>query len=716
MLRLWLAVAVLLACAAPRAGAQVPFEEATVDVGNVGLTLTNAGFIGRSNVRNNPTGAPSFEYPLDSGVEHLFEAGLWVGAIRSDGLVTVRSGAITSSSGYRAGAPGYEFAQVAPFSETSSLPSSPFFSPLATSHQDFRTAYVDTARLVPGTLTPISGFAERLGISVAQVSYAYNFPFAESFAIVTFNVVNVSGAAWDSVYVGLYHDLVVRNVNTVTETGTAFFNKGGLGYLDSLQTTYAFNAGGPEQTINTYGAISFLGASWRNPQTGQTRFFHPNVADEYAQDGLPRPQVNPRWWLFGGVTDPELVRPQDDQERYQRMGTPYPDRSRFPSDAAYLDARRQYYETLRTGGQTAQGNWIGMTAAGPFRSVAPGDTLAVTFAFVGARKPEAFQGPSGKGVDTPESRAELVSNIGWARRTFGGEDFNYNGRLDAGEDANGNGVLDRFLIPEPPAAPNVRVELGEGRATLYWSANAEASLDPVTGERDFEGYRIYRSNLGADRAGDVLGQTTLLAQYDTPGNMTGFNNGFAPIRLPEPQTFEGDTTRYDYKLDVTGLLSGWQYAFSVTAFDEGDAVVGLPSFESSRVASAVRVFPGTPTQADAAKVGVYPNPYRVNAAWDGDSNQTRKLYFYNLPPRADVRIYSTAGEIVDSFTHDADTYTGDTRWYDTFSGDGRVVAGGEHAWDLLSANSLNLATGLYLFSVRDLDTGKTQTGRFVIIK
>ena len=161
---------------------------------------------------------------------------------------------------------------------------------------------MDTARLVPGTLTPISGFAERLGISVAQVSYAYNFPFAESFAIVTFNVVNISEAPWDSVYIGLYHDLVVRNVNTVTETGSAFFNKGGLGYLDSLQTTYAFNAGGPEQSINTYGAISFLGATWRNPQTGQTRFFHPNVADEYAADGLPRPQVNPRWWIFGGVT------------------------------------------------------------------------------------------------------------------------------------------------------------------------------------------------------------------------------------------------------------------------------------------------------------------------------------------------------------------------------------------------------------------------------
>ncbi len=54
---------------------QAAFEEAIVDVGNLGLTVTNVGFFGKSNVRNNPTGPPSFEYPLDSGIEHLFEAG-----------------------------------------------------------------------------------------------------------------------------------------------------------------------------------------------------------------------------------------------------------------------------------------------------------------------------------------------------------------------------------------------------------------------------------------------------------------------------------------------------------------------------------------------------------------------------------------------------------------------------------------------------------------
>ena len=694
----------------------VPFEEATHDVGNVGVTVTNAGFLGRANVRNNPAGAPSFEYPLNTGVEHLFEAGLWIGAYRSDGLVTVRTGAITSSSGYSAGAAGYEFAQSAPFTRRSSLPSSPDFFPGARAQQDFSTAYTDTARFIPGTRTPMPDFAGRLGAIVNQRSYAYNFPFADAFVIVEFNVVNRSTEAWDSVYVGLYHDLVVRNVNTTTDAGTAFFNKGGLGYIDTLQTSYAFNAGGTEESINTYGSVAFLGSEWRDPASGRTFFGHPNTAAQFRAAGLSPVTVNPRWWLFSGADNPELNRPQTDLDAYRVMATPFPDPGAFSSQAAYEQARTAFYERLRTDGTRSLGNWLGGTFAGPYRRVAPGDTLKLTFALVAARKPDAFQGQAGKPIDTPESRTLLATNVGWARRTYGGEDANLNGTLDAGEDVNGNGVLDRYLIPEPPRSPNIRVELERGKAIVYWDESAELSIDPVTGRRDFEGYRVYRTDAGADRSGDLFAGIGLIAQYDRPGNRTGFNNGFEAIRLSTPVTFEGDSTQYRYRFEADGLLSGFQYGFAVTAFDEGDVLANLPPFESSRLSNAVRVFPGAAPSDGTRRVGVYPNPYRVNAAWDGSTNQTRKLYFTNLPERCTIRVYTPAGEIVDEFEHDAATSTGDTRWYDTFAGGTRVSAGGEHPWDLLSQANLNLSTGLYLFSVRNRDTGEVQTGRFVIVK
>lgn len=706
--------------------AQALFEEAVVDVGNMGLTVTNAGFIGRANVRNNPTGPPSFEYPLDSGIEHLFEAGLWVGAIRSDGVVTVRTGAVTAAGGYRPGAAGYELAQNSSILARSTLPTSEFFTGQATSHLDFLTTYVDTAAVLPGTSIQMPDPQGRLGMVVEQQSIAWNFPFTEYFVILNFDIINISDASWDSVYVGLYHDLVIRNINTTTESGGAFFNKGGYGYVDSLYTSYGFNAGGVEETPNTYGAISFMGAEWVDPRNGLPRFFHPNVADQYLADGYAAPRVNPRWWLFSGGIN-ELSLPSEDVEKYRRMSEPFPNPEAYNSEGEFESARTSWFDRIRTDGQQAAGNWIGLTPVGPFPTVLPGDTLTVTFAVVGALKPEAFQGQGGKAIDTDESRAILANNVLWAQRTYSGEDNNFNGILDAGEDVNGNGILDRYLIPEPPPSPNIRVAFEstestpqtnqDTRVTIYWDRSAEESIDPVTGRKDFEGYRIYRSNPGDDLAGNILDRTTLIAQYDKADNRTGFNNGFTEIALQEPVRFEGDPNEYWYKFESNDLLNGWQYLFTITAFDEGDIQAGLPSFESSRVSNAVRIFPGTPAgQDEEAEVGVYPNPYRINAAWDGNTSRTRRLNFYNLPARAELRIYTLAGEIVAELNHDAATYTGDTRWFDDFSADNRQIPGGEHAWDLLSDSGLSLTSGLYLFTVKNLETGKVQQGKFVIIK
>ncbi|MEM9667119.1 MAG: hypothetical protein AAF970_19500, partial [Bacteroidota bacterium] len=321
----WTTLLLLLVLTVPPAyGQGASFEEVVVDVGNLGLTITNSGFIGRANIRNTPTGTPSMEYPLDSGVEHLFEAGLWIGARRSDGVFTVRTGAQTSSRGYQAGALGYELTPNQVVTERSTLTDSPALSSLGISHQDFLTSYVDTASILPNTFIPHPDPAGRLGIRVDQTAYAWNFPFTEYFTILTFDIENISSTTWDSVYVGIWSDIVVRNVNTTTDGGGAFFNKGGHGFLDSLNTVYSFNAGGEEETLNTYGGIAFLGAEWTNPATGAQRFFYPTLADEYEADGLTAPTVTPRWWNFGGNPDPELARPGTDQLKFDRMATAYP--------------------------------------------------------------------------------------------------------------------------------------------------------------------------------------------------------------------------------------------------------------------------------------------------------------------------------------------------------------------------------------------------------
>ena len=111
-----------------------------------------------------------------------------------------------------------------------------------------------------------------------------------------------------------------------------------------------------------------------------------------------------------------------------------------------------------------------------------------------------------------------------------------------------------------------------------------------------------------------------------------------------------------------------------------------------------------------------PNPYRLNAAWDGLAEGDRKLYFYNLPAKSEVRIYTISGDIIAEFEHDANDYNGDIDWFQNYSDDPRVMAGGEHAWDLQSSANQILTTGLYLYSVKDIASGEVQTGKIVIIK
>ena len=171
------------------------------------------------------------------------------------------------------------------------------------------------------------------------------------------------------------------------------------------------------------------------------------------------------------------------------MQRPYPDPATFQSQAAYEAARAAFLGTadgqgrLQTAGRTATGNWIGLTSVGPFPTLAPGQTVTATFAFVGALKPEAFQGSTaGRQADTEVTRALLRNNVFWAMQTYAGEDANFNGVLDPGEDINGNGRLDRYLIPSRPTA----------RACAWsWSAVAPCSTGTAPPRERGPGHRAW---------------------------------------------------------------------------------------------------------------------------------------------------------------------------------------------------------------------------------
>ncbi|MGB3616969.1 MAG: hypothetical protein WBA12_02530 [Catalinimonas sp.] len=675
------------------AGAQ-SYEERVTTVSNVGMTVSNLGLIGNAfRGSYDVLGFPSLEYPQNSGVEHVFQGGLWVGGLIDGAQVSVTTGALDAAGGYSTGGSGFEF--TAPigsgFEERSTLIDNPNFSPDAVSHQDFVSEFTDSNIVVPGTSIQMQGHTNPLNLGVRFEAYNWNFPFSDFFVILNFRITNVGARPLDSVYVAYWADGVIRNVNRTPPGGTPFFDKGGNNYEDSLYMAYEFDAAGDLGFTESYFALKFLGAE------DATGFRHPAL-DPTFKDHY-------QTWQFRS-TDPLFFTPTSDNEQYIKMTNGLNQRANWATE---LQPRLNQPSNRST-----------MLSVGPFRRLEPGESVDIAFAVVLAQKCDDGL-PNVE--NTPEQRCRLRQNASWAQTAYNGEDKNFNGLLDEGEDQDGNGRITRFTLPAPPDLPRLRVEAAENQIDLYWSDNAERSVDPITQEQDFEGYRIYKSQFAFDVQDniDALQSLEPIASYDLAGNGVGFDNGLAAVRLEEPVTFDGDTVTYRYRYTISNLQSGWQHAVALTAFDRGDEETNLETLETSPLASLRRVFPGTRPNENAEADGpfVYPNPYYAGAAWEGQSPfaEDKRLVFANLPARCVIRVFTTAGDLIDTFEHDQQYSGEDTRWYDVYSDPDRTVfSGGEHSWDLLSANQQILAPGVYLFSVEDRDTGERHRGKFVVIK
>ncbi len=685
-------------------------------IGNIGLTITNFGTIGDGFVIQTPEDQPSCEYPRGSGIEHMFDGGLWVAGIRDDGTIMATTGAMDIPFLIDI-ASGFEFTNSADpndvVKERSTLVNSPFYHPQAVSHQDFICDYTDTNLYIPELQNARIPNHSPMGLVVHQESYAWNYPFADDFVIMNYTITNVSRDTFFTVYIGLWADLVIRNTNiTPPRIGSAFYQHVGNGYNDSLRLAYAYDFDGDPGFTDPglYVGLKILGAT---PQANDTTY---------------KLKSNYNAWLFRNTQDPTFFSPSDDIKRYQKMSQGLP-----PAGMEII--------------KTTQGNYMTLIATGPFGRFDPDSSINVAIAVVCGAK----YGLDPTTQDTKESKTYFYINAGWAQTAYNGEDRNSNGVIDPSEDLNGNGVLDpgedsnnnglldlgedingdgiltRYVLPTPPSPPKFRVIPEDKKVTIYWANNSEISRDLITGEKDFEGYRIYRSRLGEDLEGkDLLSSLIMIADFDSIDGI-GYDTGFNLVRLAadslvffDDEIVNEDTIFYHYRFMNDKLLNGWQYAYSVTAYDRGDPANKLESLESSFLTSVVRVMPGTPAVTDdrhQLKASVYPNPYRTHAAWDGTMERDRKIYFFNLPPRCEVRIFTLAGDLVDKFTHTSTNYDGtDIQWFQKFAKGETIFAGGEHAWDLVTKDDQAIATGLYLFTVENLDSGDVQTGKFLVIR
>lgn len=249
-----------------------------------------------------------------------------------------------------------------------------------------------------------------------------------------------------------------------------------------------------------------------------------------------------------------------------------------------------------------------------------------------------------------------------------------------------------FKVPSPPPKPVVTVAAKSHGIMLNWAtskATTESYTDPNRGDtvlHPFEGYRIYKSTKSKS------GPWTLLAEYDTVNDV-------------------GSNTGLKYQYEDNGLLNNVEYYYAVTAYSRPDLTINFPSQETSKSSGTLVLTPGTTPPKTVGEVAVVPNPYRGDVAynsydppWEKPTGsrsqwmeQDRRVQFTNLPEHCEIKVYTIAGDLVYTLSHNDASH-------------------GYADWNLTSSVGQAVASGIYLFTVEDKTNSKVQVGKFVIIK
>lgn len=137
-----------------------------------------------------------------------------------------------------------------------------------------------------------------------------------------------------------------------------------------------------------------------------------------------------------------------------------------------------------------------------------------------------------------------------------------------------------YQFPKAPNPPTLTVVPGDGRVTLYWNHASEESIDPVSKEKDFEGYKIYKSTnynfadqyTVTDATGKDIAYKSY-QQFDLKDGVSGYfpltnvlrdlYSGYSP--------YLGDDSGLKNSFVDTVVSNGRTYYYVVTSYDKGDA-------------------------------------------------------------------------------------------------------------------------------------------------
>ncbi len=188
---------------------------------------------------------------------------------------------------------------------------------------------------------------------------------------------------------------------------------------------------------------------------------------------------------------------------------------------------------------------------------------------------------------------------------------------------------------------------------------------------------------------------------------------FEETGTPDGLLSAGDVVTVVFNISGLRFNLGWRFTFeapqgeAATMPESGDVYalqVSKPfsSLDTITFTTRASSFDEELARSSLDDIYVVPDPYVASASWERPLfNQTgrgeRRIDFVNLPPKCTIRIFNTAGKLVQILHHDS------------------PAEDGTESWDLVSKDGLTVAFGVYIFHVEAPGVGSTM-GKFTLIK
>lgn len=382
-----------------------------------------------------------------------------------------------------------------------------------------------------------------VGIEVEQTAFTYGRPYAEDMLFWDFTIHNKSGKHLTNVYVG--YIAIFR---------PDYDNEDLINIIDSN------NDGNPD-FVYVWDLNNIKDGAWANDPSdmgiiGLSILQTPKeigVTDFHYFNREVMPKVDEEMWpiISSNPNDPNIGIPEA-----------FFHGSNLRIDTTHPDSLAKYFP------KGAPINFYIMT--GPLE-LTPGESVKSSVAVV--------MGSAGN-VPFQADTTDLMNNLRITQQMF----------------------ERKFQGSGPPSSPTLKAIAGNKSVRLAWDAKAEDSVDPLTGEKDFEGYKIYRS--------DDLGKTWGKPVTDSFGNVIGYK----PIKIfdlingiqgqdPAFNQSLGNDSGIKHSFIDDNLLNGVEYWYCVTAFDRGnqdpdnlEQSYQSPLGSSPMDANTVSVIPGVKAQ------------------------------------------------------------------------------------------------------------------------